>query len=138
LTNAWASYVDTFSCNVSGSGALRINFWLGTMGTYDFDAVSVVKTTGVGVKNTSGNAFVPGKLTARKLANGLDVMAPGRNQQDRFSLGVYSPEGRMIKSISGSRQNAEAIFVPMNTKRGTYLIRFTDDNGTIVKKLCWM
>jgi hypothetical protein len=138
LTNAWASYVDTFSCNVSGSGALRINFWLGTMGTYDFDAVSVVKTTGVGVKNTSGNAFVPGKLTARKLANGMAVSAIGPLSQGRFSLSVYSPDGRMIKSVSGSRQSTGAIFVPMNMKRGTYLIRFTDDNGTIVKKMCWM
>jgi hypothetical protein len=44
----------------------------------------------------------------------------------------------MIKSVSGSRQSAGAIFIPMNMKRGTYLIRFTDDNGTIVKKMCWM
>jgi hypothetical protein len=138
LTNAWASYVDTFSCNVSGSGALRINFWLGTMGTYDFDAVSVVKTTGVGVKNTSGNAFVPGKLTARKLANGMAVSAIGPLSHGRFSLGVYSPDGRMIKTVLGSRQSAGAIFVPMNMKRGTYIIRFTDAQGTIVKKLCWM
>jgi Carbohydrate binding domain. len=137
LTSTWASYVDTFSCNVKGSGALRINFWLGTTGTYDFDAVSVVKTTVVAVKNPESGPVL-GKLTVRKTANGLDVMVPGRNPQGHFSIGVYSPDGRMIKNISGSRQNAGAIFVPMNMKRGSYIIRFTDDNGTIVKKLCWM
>jgi hypothetical protein len=139
ITSNWTTYSQTFTSDVAGSGALRINFWLGlASGTYDFDSVSVVKST-VSIRTADAAAFPnAGKLTARKLANGMAISAIGPLSQDRFSLGVYSPEGRMIKSVSGSRQNAGAIFVPMNMKRGTYLIRFTDDNGTMVKKMCWM
>jgi hypothetical protein len=139
ITSSWTTYSQTFTSDVAGSGALRINFWLGLApGTYDFDSVFVVKST-VSIRTADAAAFPNvGKLTARKLANGMAMSVAGPLSQGRFSLGVYSPEGRMIKSVSGSRQSAGAIFIPMNMKRGTYLIRFTDDNGTIVKKMCWM
>ena len=139
ITSSWTTYSKTFTSDVAGSGALRINFWLGlSPGTYDFDSVSVVKTTTS--INTDRTAAFPntGKLIARKLANGMAMSVAGPLSQGSFSLGVYSPEGRMIKTVSGTRQSAGAIFVPMNIKRGTYIIRFTDANGTMVKKMCWM
>ncbi|MGB7569339.1 MAG: carbohydrate binding domain-containing protein [Chitinivibrionales bacterium] len=138
LTSAWAPYADTFSCNVKGSGALRLNFWLGlSTGTYDFDAVSVVKTTSVMVKNAS-SAFVPGKLTVRKMENRLEVSAPGRNSNGRFSIGVYTAQGRMVKSISGLRESAAKIFIPMSGIKGTCIVRFTDASGTVADKFCWV
>jgi hypothetical protein len=139
ITSSWTTYSKTFTSDVAGSGALRFNFWLGlSPGTYDFDSVSVVKTT-TAIHTSSAMAFpIAGKLNARKFGNGMAMSVAGQLSRGRFSLGVYSPEGRLIKSVSGSRQSAGAIFVPMNMKRGTYLIRFSDDNGTIVKKLCWM
>ncbi len=138
LTSTWASYADTFYCDVNGSGALRLNFWVGlSTGTYDFDAVSVVKTTSVMVKNAS-SAFVPGKLTVRKIENGLEVSTPGRNLRSSFSIGVYTAEGRMVKNISGLGESAAKLFIPMSGIQGTYIVRFTDANGTVADKFCWL
>jgi hypothetical protein len=139
ISSSWTTYSQTFTSDVGGSGALRINFWLGLApGTYDFDSVSVVKST-VSIRTPDAAAFPnAGKLTVRKMTNGMAMSVAGQLSQGRFLLGVYSPEGRMIKSVSGTRQGAGAIFVPMNMKQATYIIRFTDANGTIVKKLCWM
>ena len=139
LTPDWATYSQTFtSTTTAGSGALRINFWIGTPGSYDFDSVSVVKTTTSIRAAVTASFPIVEKLTARKSANGMMVTVAGPRSQGGFWLGVFSPEGRMIKSVSVSRESAGAIFVPMNTTRGTYIIRFKDTSGDIVKKVCWM
>ena len=45
ITPQWATYSGTVTSDVAGSGALRINFYVGAMaGIYDFDSVSVVRT----------------------------------------------------------------------------------------------
>ena len=139
ITSDWTTYSYTFTCDTTGNGALRINFWLGmTTGAYDFDSVSVVQNT-TPILNKATIAFpISEKLTARKFGNGMAMTVAGPRWQGSFSLGVYSPEGRMIKSVSGLRECAGVIFVPMNTTRGTYIIRFKDASGNIVKKVCWM
>ena len=139
LTSSWQTFKQTFTSDVAGSGALRINFWLGlSTGTYDFDSVSVVKSTTSILKNATMGSQISGNFAIRNLEHGVAMSIPGQYAKGRFTVGAYSPEGRMISSISGSRESAGEVFLPMRGSRGTYFIRFTDANGTIVRKMCRM
>jgi hypothetical protein len=139
LTSSWQTFKQTFTSDVAGSGALRINFWLGlSTGTYDFDSVSVVKSTTSILKNATTGSQISGNFAIRNLEHGVAMSIPGQYAKGRFTVGAYSPEGRMISSISGSRESAGEVFLPMRGSRGTYFIRFTDANGTIVRKMCRM
>jgi len=137
LTNSWATYSDTFTSTVAGNGALRINFWLGESvpGTYDFDSVFVVKIGTVAVRPARANKALSA-LTIRKVDAGYAIALPGPVPKGAYALSIYSPAGRLIKSITGVRKGYDVVFLPLKSLKGTYIIRYSDVNGGITKRTC--
>jgi hypothetical protein len=134
----WTTYSKTFTSDSSGSGVLRINFWLGLSPgtTYDFDSVSLLKTGNASVRFNAQKTRQLNALTVRKAGAGYAVTLPGFASQGRFSLSVFSPAGRLIKSVSGVRGGNNEIFLPLKNLKGTYIIRYSDANGKVSKRTC--
>jgi hypothetical protein len=138
ISPEWTTYSKTFTSDSSGSGVLRINFWLGlSQGmTYDFDSVSLVKTGNASVRFNAQKTRQLNVLTVRKAGAGYTVVLPGFASQGAFSLSVFSPAGRLVKSISGVRNGNSEIFLPLKNLKGTYIIRYSDANQKISKRAC--
>jgi hypothetical protein len=136
VTSAWTTYSQTFMSDSAGSGMMRINFWLGLPGTYDFDSVSLVKTGNASVRFNAQKTRQLNALTVRKAGAGYAVTLPGLASQERFSLSVFSPAGRLIKSVSGVRNGNNEILLPLKNLKGTYIIRYSDANQKISKRAC--
>ena len=139
LTPDWATYSQAITSPVSGSGALRINFWLGSsMGTFDFDSVSLVKNPNASIRWSSADKAARMALTVRKASAGYAVTLPGRASKGPFSLSIYNAAGRMIKSVAGNRNGNSVLYLPLNNLKGTYIVRYSDATGMIIKRTCWV
>jgi Carbohydrate binding domain len=137
LTSEWTTYSQQITDTLAGNGALRINFWLGlSPGTYDFDSVSLVKTGTASIRPNANKAGQLKALTVRKAGAGYAVTLPGLASQGRFSLSIFSPAGRLIKSVSGVRSGSNELFLPLKNLKGTYIIRYSDVNQKISKRFC--
>jgi|GEM_PF-1739991 Carbohydrate binding domain. len=139
VSSEWTTYSQQIiNDTLAGNGALRINFWIGlSTGTYDFDSVSLVKTGNASIRPIANKAGPIKALTIRKAGAGYAVTLPGLAAfKGSFSLSVYSPAGRLIKSISGVRNGNNEILLPLKNLKGTYIIRYSDENGKISKRTC--
>jgi hypothetical protein len=139
LTPEWATYSQAITSPVSGSGALRINFWLGSsMGTFDFDSVSLDKNPTAAIRWSSADKAARMAFTVRKTDAGYAVTLPGRALKGAFSLSIYNAAGRMIKSFAGVRDGNTILYLPLKNLKGTYIVRYSDATGTITKRTCWV
>jgi hypothetical protein len=137
LTSEWKTFSEQITDTLSGSGVLRLNFWLGlSTGIYDFDSVSLVKTGMASIRSVSAKAGLRKTLSIRKTGAGYAITLPDRASKGAFSLSIYNAAGRMIKSIAGARAATSEIYLPIKNLKGTYIFRYSDMNGNITKRTC--
>ena len=84
----------------------------------------------------SGQIKALSALTIRKVDAGYAIALPGPVPKGAYALSIYSPAGRLIKSITGVRKGYDVVFLPLKSLKGTYIIRYSDVNGGITKRTC--
>jgi hypothetical protein len=137
ITAEWATYSAEFASDVAGSGALRLNFYLGgAVGTYGIDSVYVAKAATPLRPSPSGKGTAPKDLIVRKADRGLLITLPRSAAQGVYSLALYSLSGRLIDRMTGMGNNSAPIPFPPHHTRGAFLLVYSDQNRNSVVQSC--